>query len=192
MYALLPELRTARSQKDFDAAMRRIEEYENLTDRMEMEITRYLTSLGGGAISPHASQRISTMLRIIDNLESIGDSILQIALTRQNKRSDAVHFSDKLNSNLSQISTLVEDALMVMDANLLDYDHIDLAAAYDAEHAVNAYRDKLRAEHLEALKNGTYGYDVGNAYSSLYAQYEKLADYVINVSEAIDSTYKHM
>ena len=38
---------------------------------------------------------------------------------------------------------------------------------------------------------GVYDYSIGNAYSSLYALYEKLGDYVINVSEAIDSSRKH-
>lgn len=73
---------------------------------------------------------------------------------------------------------------LVMDSNLTDYDHADLAAAHAAEQEVNAYRDQLRAEHLDALKHGTYNYAVGNAYSSLYAQYEKLADFVVNVSES--------
>ena len=191
MYALLPELRKAQNEKDFEAVLQRIERYEQLTDRMEMELTRFLTAVGGGSLSPHGSERVSTMLRIIDNLESIGDSVLQIALTRKSKRADAVHFSDHLNANLTQMNALVENALMVMDGNLVDYDRIDLRGAYDAEQAVNACRDRLRAEHLEALKQGVYGYAVGNAYSSLYAQYEKLADYVINVTESIDSSRKN-
>jgi phosphate:Na+ symporter len=191
MYALLPELRTARSEKDFEAVMQRIEGYENLTDDMEMELTKFLTAVGSGDLSGHASERVSAMLRIIDNLESIGDSILQIAITRRNKRSDAVHFSDSLNANLAHMNALVENTLMVMDANLVDFDRADLQAAEEAEREVNVYRDQLRAEHLEALKHGTYGYPIGNAYSTLYAQYEKLADYVINVSEAIDPTYRH-
>ncbi len=191
MYALLPELRTARSEKDFEAVMKRIEDYENLTDQMDMELTKFLTDVGSGALSSHASERISSMLRIIDNLESIGDSILQIAITRRNKRSDAVHFSDDLNDNLARMRALVENALMVMDANLVDYDRADIEAAEAAEAEVNAYRDGLRAAHLEALRTGKYGYAIGNAYSSLYAQYEKLADYVVNVSEAIDPTYRH-
>lgn len=191
MYALLPELRTARGEKDFEAVMKRIEDYEKLTDQMDMELTKFLTDVGSGALSSHASERISSMLRIIDNLESIGDSILQIAITRRNKRSDAVHFSDDLNDNLARMRALVENALMVMDANLVDYDRADIEAAEAAEAEVNAYRDGLRAAHLEALRTGKYGYAIGNAYSSLYAQYEKLADYVVNVSEAIDPTYRH-
>ncbi len=191
MYALLPDLRTAKTEKDFEAVMKHIEDYEHLTDQMEMELTKFLTAVGSGDLSSHASERVSSMLRIIDNLESIGDVILQMALTRRNKRSDAVHFSDALNDNLAHMNALVENALLVMDANLVDYDRADIEAAEAAEHEVNTYRDELRAAHLEALKHGTYGYPIGNAYSTLYAQYEKLADYVINVSEAIDPTYRH-
>lgn len=190
MYALLPELRTVRNAKEMDAAVERIARYERLTDRMDMELTKFLTTVGSGGISAHGSERISAMLRVSDNLESIGDSIYQIALTRKNKFSDAVHFSEKLNANLAEMNTLVENALLVMDGNLVNYDRADLRAAEEAEREVNACRDRLRNAHLEALKHNQYGYEVGNAYSSLYAQYEKLADFIINVSESLNPSFK--
>ncbi len=192
MYTFLPGLRTAEDDTEFDAIMERIAKYEGITDRMELEITKFLTRVGSGDVSQHASERISAMLRIIDNLESIGDTIYQIAMTRKNKREDAVHFDAGLNANLAHMSELVEKALEIMDGNLHDYDHVDLDAAYAAEHEINAFRDRLRAQHLDALKLGVYDYSIGNAYSSLYAQYEKLGDYVINVSEAIDPSRKHI
>lgn len=185
MYTFLPDLRTAKSDEEFDSTMRRIEKYEEITDRMELEITKFLTRVGSGDISQHGSERISTMLRIIDNLESIGDAIFQIAMTRKSKREDAIHFDASLNANLAHMNELVQKALDVMDANLKDYDNVDLDAAYAAEHEINDYRDMLRTQHLDALKLGIYDYAIGNAYSGLYALYEKLGDYVINVSEAI-------
>ena len=190
MYALLPELQTVRNSKEMDAAVERIARYERLTDRMDMEITKFLTAVGSGGVSAHGSERISAMLRVSDNLESIGDSIYQIALTRKKKYSDAVHFSDSQNASLATMSALVENALLVMDGNLVDYDRADLRAAEDAEREVNLCRDRLREEHLDALRHNRYGYEVGNAYSSLYAQYEKLADYVINVSESLNPSFK--
>lgn len=190
MYTFLPGLRTAKDDEEFDSLIERITKYEDITDRMEQEITKFLTRVGSGDVSQHASERISAMLRIIDNLESIGDAIYQIAMTRKSKREDAVHFDQNLNDNLARMSELVQKALDVMDANLKDYDHVDLDAAYAAEHAINEYRDSLRAQHLDALKLGIYDYAIGNAYSSLYALYEKLGDYVINVSEAIDNSRK--
>ena len=191
MYTFLPGLRTAKSDEEFDAIMDRIAKYENITDRMDLELTKFLTKVSSGDISAHASTRVSAMLRIIDNLESIGDAVYQIAMTRKNKREDAVHFDASLNANLSHMSELVQNALNVMDKNLHDYDHVDLDTAYAAEHAINTYRDQLRSQHLDALKHGAYDYSIGNAYSSLYALYEKLGDYVINISEAIDGSRKH-
>jgi len=192
MYTFLPGLRTAKSDEEFDTIMDRVAKYEGITDRMELELTKYLTRIGSGDVSQHASERISTMMRIIDNLESIGDTIYQIAMTRQSKREDAVHFDAHLNENLAHMTELVQHALDVMDNNLHDYDHVDLDATYAAEHEINAYRDQLRTEHLEALRHGVYNYAIGNAYSSLYALYEKLGDYVINVTEAIDSSRKRL
>lgn len=185
MYALIPELRTARNEKEFNNVVQRISDYESLTDRMDKEITNFLTAVGSGGVSQHTSQRIGSMMRISDNLESIGDIIYQIAMTRKNKRRDAVHFSDHLNANLSQMNSAVENALLIMDSNLSDYDHADFASAHEAENAVNSLRDRLRVEHINALKTMKYDYAIGNAYSSLYAQYEKLADHIINVTEAL-------
>ena len=185
MYGFLPLLRTAQKEEEFNDAVARIEKYEEITDRMESEIAQYLTHVSAGGMSTEGSQRISAMLRIVDNLESIGDAIYQIAVTRKNKREDAVHFSQDLNDNLEQMTQLVQQALDVMDANLRgEYEHAKLDKAYEAEDAINKYRDQLRARHLEALKNNTYDYAIGTAYSGLYALYEKLGDYVINVSEA--------
>ena len=191
MYTFLPSLRTAKDEEEFTSIFNRIEKYEGITDRMEVEIAQFLTKISEGDMSREASQRVSSMLRIIDNLESIGDDIYQIAIHRKNKRQEEVHFDDGLNQNIAHITDLVQHALDVMDANLhTDYNHIDLDSAYKAEDDVNKYRDVLRAQHLDALKNGTYSYSIGTAYSGIYALYEKLADHAINISEAIDNSAK--
>ena len=186
MYNFLPGLRTAQTEEEFNNIVARVEKYEGITDRMETEIAQYLTHVSAGSMSTLSSQRVSAMLRVVDNLESIGDAIYQIAVTRKNKREDAVHFSQDLNDNLERMTQLVQHALEVMDVNLKGkYEDADLATAYEAEDAINQYRDQLRAQHLDALKNNAYDYAIGTAYSGLYALYEKLADYVINVSEAV-------
>ena len=191
MFSFLPELRTAKDDEEFNKTLARIEKYENIADRLEMEIARFLTQTAAGDLSQEGSQRVSSMLRIVDNLESIGDSIFQIAMTRKNKRETAVHFDQGLNDNLSHMAQLVQHALEVMDNNIRnDSQQINLEAAYNAEQEINHYRDLLRSRHLDALKLGVYDFAIGNAYSSLYALYEKLGDYIINISEAIDDSIK--
>ena len=191
MYTFLPGLRTAKSEEEFNDIMDRIEKYESITDRMELEIATFLTKISEGELSKQGSKRISSMLRIVDNLESIGDSIYQLAMQRKNKREQAVHFDQGLNDNLAHMNDLVQHALDIMDANLhTDYTSIDIDAADEAEKAINRYRDTLRSRHLDALKLGVYDYSIGSAYSGIFSLYEKLGDFVINVSEAIDNSRK--
>src|SRR5574344_950774 len=186
MYNFLPELRTAKNEEAFDKTFERIAKYEALTDRMEIEIASFLTDVGKEDLSQEASLQVSSMLRIVDNLESIGDAVFQLANLRKSKREESVHFSEELNANLAHMTDLVQNALTIMDANLnKKFTEVDLESAAQAEEAINQYRDQLRIQHLEALRRGTYNYAVGTAYSGLYALYEKLADYVINISEAI-------
>lgn len=191
MFTFLPDLRTAKDDAEFDGIFSRIEKYEAITDRMEIEIAQFLTKVSEGELSQKGSQRISSMLRIVDNLESVGDAIYQIAIQRKNKRDMAVHFDQGMNDNISHMRELVQNALDVMDSNLhCSYDHIDIDAACQAEKAINDYRDVLRNRHLDALKLGVYDYSIGTAYSTIWGLYEKLGDYVINVSEAIDNSRK--
>ncbi len=191
MYSILPELRTAKKRADFDEVESRIARYEERADRMELEITNFLTRLGSGDLSQHGSERITSMLRMVDNLESIGDTIFQIAVTRKNKLQESVHFDEAQNANLDTMTQLVQRAFDVMQTNLSDFDHVDMKAAYEAEQQINDFRDRLRLQHFESLREGRYGYAIGNAYSSLYALYEKLGDYIINVSESLDNSMKH-
>ena len=67
---------------------------------------------------------------------------------------------------------------------------ISLGKAKEIENRINEYRDLLRAEHTEAVKQNEYSYQTGISYSTLYAQCEKLADFAINVTEAIDKIKK--
>ena len=186
MYGILPNLDNAKD-KEFDEMFERIKKYEGITDRMELEIASFLTKVSEGELSNESSQRISSMLRIVDNLESIGDSIYQMAILKKNQREQGISLDQECRNNLNNMYQLVEKSLTVMDNNLNQpYDKIDLAEAYAAENEINALRDRLRANHLNALKNRSYTYQAGSTYSGMYALYEKTGDYVINVSEAID------
>jgi phosphate:Na+ symporter len=186
MYGFLPNLDNAKD-KEFDEMFERIKKYEGITDRMELEIASFLTKVSEGELSNESSQRISSMLRIVDNLESIGDSIYQMAILKKNQREQGISLDQECRNNLNNMYQLVEKSLTVMDNNLNQpYDKINLAEAYAAEHEINALRDRLRANHLNALKNRSYTYQAGSTYSGMYALYEKTGDYVINVSEAID------
>ena len=129
------------------------------------------------------------MLRIIDNLESIGDSIYHISIMKKNQHVQNVQFGQINDGHLQKMYECVRHALLIMDENLSkDYDTVDISSAYQAEDEINEYRNLLRDAHVEAIKSGEYTYEVGTLYSSIYALYEKIGDFVINISQAIEKS----
>ncbi|MEE1098161.1 MAG: Na/Pi cotransporter family protein [Bacteroidales bacterium] len=191
MYNFIPELFEEKDEKKFEQLMSRTRKYEEITDRMELEIANYLTRVSENELSISASHEVSAMLRIVDNLESIGDSVFQLSIAIDSKNKQNISFTDEMNSKLGKMFSLVREAVVEMNANLLEnYNNVNITKAKELESKINTYRDELRAEHTEAVKNNEYSYQTGICYSNLYAQCEKLADFAINVTEAIVKVQK--
>ncbi len=86
---------------------------------------------------------------------------------------------------------LVDKALKEMQKNLsAEYSDIDSSKALKIEGEINNYRNQLREEHLLNVKAGKYKYKTGVIYNELFSTAEKLADYIVNVTEAIQEAKK--
>ncbi|MDL2314718.1 Na/Pi cotransporter family protein [Bacteroidales bacterium OttesenSCG-928-C19] len=176
----------------FEKLMERIKKYEEISDRMEIEIANYLTKVSEGGLSDDSSKQVSMMLKIVDNLESIGDSIYQLALFKQSERKQKLNFPEKLHQNIAEMHVLVANALNNMLKNLgEDYSLVDAKLGYEFEQEINKKRDILREMHFESVKKNEYSYEAGIVYSAIYALYEKTGDFVINVIEALDNTERN-
>lgn len=191
MYEFVPSMFVETDEKKFEQLMERTKKYEEITDRMEVEIANYLTKVSENELSLSASQEISAMLRIVDNLESIGDSCYQLSIAIESKRKQNIWFSQDMRDKVQTMFSLVREAILEMNDNLSEnYHSVNGQRATEIENKINNYRDQLRNEHTEAVKNNEYSYQTGICYSNLYAQCEKLADFAINVTEAIVKTQK--
>lgn len=186
MYNFIPELFEEKDEKKFEQLLSRTRKYEEITDRMELEIANYLARVSENELSVNASHEISAMLRIVDNLESIGDSCYQLSIAIDGKKKQNISFTDEMTKNLKTMFAFVGEAVEVMNSNLSEsYINVNGSKAKELENKINNYRDQLRSEHTEAIKNNNYSYQTGICYSNLYAQCEKLADFAINVTEAM-------
>ena len=191
MFEFLQQLDTLENNH-FDKLMEKIKKYEEISDRMEIEIASYLTKISISKLSDQGSKQIGAMLKIVDNLESLGDTIYQIALFKQSGRDQKLVLSEHLMQNIESIHLLVYNALNNMHKDLQDdYNLVAAKLGYENEKQINAFRDQLREEHYESVKNNAYSYETGIVYSGIYALYEKTGDFIINVIEAIDSKEKN-
>jgi len=171
----------------FDGIFSKLEHYEQITDRVELEIANYLNNISEGEISEESGRRLQAMYTIISEIESIGDSGYNIARILQRKKVYNSKFDPDMVKKLEHMLDLLDNAFKQMIFNLeLGYKNIsNISGAEDAENSINEYRNHLKEEHLLNLENNVYNYQTGVFYMDVIAECEKVGDYIINVSEAI-------
>jgi len=174
-------------KESFEGLFSKLEHYEQITDRVELEIANYLNNISEGQISEESGRRLQAMYTIISEIESIGDSGYNIARILQRKKVYNSKFDENMVKKLDHMLDLLENAFNQMIFNLeLGYTKItSISNAEDAENSINEYRNHLKEEHLLNLENNVYNYQTGVFYMDVVAECEKVGDYIINVSEAI-------
>ncbi|MDE5651854.1 MAG: Na/Pi symporter, partial [Muribaculaceae bacterium] len=70
----------------------RLEKYEDISDRMEIEIGTFLNKIAEGRLSPEGKMRIAGMLRVVSEIESIADGCFNVAKTLNRKNQVHVEF----------------------------------------------------------------------------------------------------
>ena len=171
----------------FDALYKKLEHYEQVTDRIELEIAKFLNQVKEGVISDESGRRIQAMYKIISELESIGDSGFNVARILQRRNIHNMKFDEQMIKKLNYMVELLERGFDAMIYNLKKgYTQInDIANAQDIETDINEYRNNLKEEHLLNLENKTYNYLTGVYYMDLVNECEHVGDFMINISEAI-------
>mgnify|MGYP000971970901 CR=1 FL=1 len=187
MYGFFRKLLYETNDKKFNKLYSKIQKYEGICDNVEVEITNYLSQISQYKMSETGRRRMRSMLKIVGDLESVGDSNYNLARTVNRMRENNITFNEEAYGKLELMFELVDDALQEMRKNLLKDEHIiDYGEAMEIEDKVNNYRTQLRSEHFDNLSKGVYSYEAGVIFNDLFSECEKLADYVINVSEALE------
>ena len=184
MYDLVKELYKS-SDEEFPKLFDRIEKYEDLSDRMEAEIGRYLGEVGQAHLSDETKGEIRSMLRQIGELESVGDSFFNLARILKRKRDNKVEFDEDQLKGGTEMVQLLEEALTQMNLVLSSpRGTVGLGKSAYIEACINECRNRLKKENIDALDKHIYGYDNGTVFTDLISECERTGDYVINVVEA--------
>ncbi len=185
MFGLVRTLLHESDAKDFGELFSQIEHEEDTTDRMEIEIARYLEQVSDGHLSDETKQKIRQMMREISELESIGDACYKLARTLDRKRESGKEFTSHQTEQLQALMMLCDQALSQMQTVMHGHrsDH-DIRETYRTENDINQLRQQLKAENVRAVNDREYDYAVGTLYVDMINELEKLGDYIVNVVEA--------
>ena len=187
MFNMVKELFYEKNEETFLKTYSRIEKYENISDRMEIEIANYLTEVSEGRVSSESKEEIRIMLRAVSEIESIADSCNNLARSIKRRNEFKSEFTEEQNKHLDHMFELVSGALNRMNLILHKPElvHDDINPSYNIENEINNYRNQLKSRNIEDINNKLYQYQDGVYYMDMVSESEKLGDYVLNVVQAV-------
>ena len=168
-----------------DKIFSRVEKYEDISDNMEIEIANYLEQVGDAHLSDDSKAKIRSMMREISEIESIADACFKLARTLKRQEESGKVFTDKQMDAIHKMLDIT--GLSLAQMNKVMSGHIgdmSIDETFRIENEINAMRDKLKSENINAINNHEYDYAIGTIYSDIITDSERLGDYVVNVVEA--------
>lgn len=193
MFSIAEDLYNITDEEKYVKQYERIEKYESISDRMEVEIASYLTKVAEGRLSDVGKKDVHAMLRVISEIESIGDGCHNIARTVQRKRNDALEYPKELDDNIKKMFSLVEKALNNMQS-ILEAPNEErpslIKKSLDIEKEINDLRNEYKMLNATKVKERAYPYPVSVTYMDIISECEKIGDYILNVVEQYQETKK--
>ena len=163
----------------------RLSEHEELTDRFEIEIAKYLESLSREDLSDKTSMRVRALFSIANDLERIGDMYYGIGRVLVTKAENNIYFVPNQRSKILELIDLLENALVEMNHNLsISSGQVSLEKARSIEGQINTKRNIMRKQHLKAIEKGDYSLESGLIYVDIFSNLERIGDSIMSVSEA--------
>lgn len=177
----------------FEELRAKLVKYEEISDRIEHEIAAFLNEVSVGDISKSTSVKVKAMYKIIGELESLGDSGEAISRILSRRNSHNQKFDEDTVRNLENLVAAVDQAYGAMIDNLVAAHKGTLSGisnAYSAEDCINNLRNHLREAEIEEIENGSKKYQNGVYYMDTISELERMGDFIINISQALERAYK--
>ena len=179
------------SGDDLSAQMAAVKRMEMRTDDMQRELNEFLTDCMIGDMAVGQARDISAKERIVDELESIADSVYSMTLLFDRKLRKGLSFHMEGQEELVSYTEMVLDFLRYnsdyLAGSMKDegYNH---QRAEEMEDSIDTVRVRLRKRAQDAISSGS---DVRGelVFFDVVRHLEHIGDYCLNISQAIRGLY---
>ena len=176
----------------FEDLRAKLVKYEEISDRIEYEIAAFLNAVSASDISEETSLKIKAMYKIIGELESLGDSGESISRILSRRNIHKKTFDQGTVKKLEDMVSAVDNAYDAMIVNLTAAykgNLVEVSNAYNAEDRINNLRNNLRDAEIEEIESNRKNYQTSVYYMDIVSEFEKMGDFMINVSQTLERSF---
>ena len=181
-------INTFKSKKDVAGALNRARKIETKSDQMQEEISTYLAECTKHELSIESSKGAAAMMRLTNELESVGDSTLNLFL-QLDRLENNMKFNDQMNNEIIELYSIVEEfnnwnnSFISMNIKAMSEEELKKSIKYENK------IDQMRNDLIDSSRNRlSKGSDAKSEllFMDIVKHLEHVGDYSLNISQALE------
>ena len=171
---------------DLEARMIELKELEKESDRRALATTQYLLRCASGGLSEETRARVTSMLRVVAELEDICDCGYRLVLLAERKHRKRRQHPPEVTKQVRDFSQLLLQFMDFYSSRLTTgVVTADMETAYQLENLIDAFRKNLRKESVRRMRVSGDVIKAEMLYMDMLNNMESIGNHSLNVLQAL-------
>ena len=165
-----------------------IREAEDKTDHLEDVIGSYLVKLSTKQLNENEGAMASMLLKAIGDFERISDHAVNLVESAEEMKEKGISFSEGAKTELDALCNATTEIVTLSYSAFVEND-VDIANLVEPlEQVIDRMKELLRSRHIERMRMGESGIEVGFVWSDLITNMERVSDHCSNIAGCVIDT----
>ena len=172
--------------------LKKIFKNESEINRLERELSTFLVSISSHDITEVDTNRIASMIKIISDIERIGDHSKNIAELAEEVSTSKLTFT---SDALEELRLMYNYTIESINSSYASYKNNNLQKANDTmifEENIDRLEELLRDKHIQRLSQNKCNAHSGAVFLDAISNFERIGDHSINIAEYVLSLDDNM
>ena len=158
-----------------------IQDNEVTINEMQRELTEYIVEISKRELTVAQSLMVPATISSINNIERIGDRIIDICRLHESKMDKGLEFSEHALGELRYLEKVIVELLDNVMIALNGKDETIVEKIEDLEDEVDHLSETFQKNHIERLNKGNCNIDSGVIYIDMIGHLERIADHAYKI-----------
>ena len=172
--------------------LKKIFKNESEINRLERELSTFLVSISSHDITEVDTNRIASMIKIISDIERIGDHSKNIAELAEEVSTSKLTFT---SDALEELRLMYNYTIESINSSYASYKNNNRQKANDTmifEENIDRLEELLRDKHIQRLSQNKCNAHSGAVFLDAISNFERIGDHSINIAEYVLSLDNNM
>tara|TARA_B100001971_G_scaffold61895_1_gene56862 strand:- start:61035 stop:62699 length:1665 start_codon:yes stop_codon:yes gene_type:complete len=161
----------------------KIRDYERITDNIQKEVTLFLCKVMERQMSSEQSLHSQTLIKVVDELESIADYLERIVSYKARFQNDPT--KGPSNDEYFEFMDEVWSFYLLCVEGLFNLKSFKIQETFKKSEELRIWADDIRDKHIERVSKGDYAPLTALTYSDMVVALRKIRAHALNISEAL-------